>query len=151
MKNQNLFNRKSLKFFRSSLRTKSTSAEAELWNILKSKKLNARKFRRQHSIGNYIVDFYCASEKLIIELDGNRHGEYHKIEKDRKRDQYLEDLGFSILRFENRLIFQEPEFVKNEIRNQAFQLLKTHSWLHSRQLKELNIVKYGESLVQNRM
>ena len=116
MKNQNLFNRKSLKFFRSSLRNRSTSAEAELWNILKSKKLNARKFRRQHSIGNYIVDFFCASEKLVIELDGNPHGEYHKIEKDKKRDQYLEGLGFSILRFENRLVFQEPEFVKNEIR-----------------------------------
>ena len=84
MKNH-LFNRKSLKFFRSSLRNRSTSAEAELWNILKSKKLNARKFRRQHSIGNYIVDFFCASEKLVIELDGNPHGEYHKIEKDKKK------------------------------------------------------------------
>jgi len=116
MKSQNLFSRKSLRFFRSSLRNKSTSAESVLWNILKSKKLNARKFRRQHSIGNYIVDFYCASEKLVIKLDGNPHGEYHKIEKDKKRDQYLEVLGFSILRFENRLVFQEPEFVKNEIR-----------------------------------
>jgi len=75
MKNQNLFNRKSLKFFRSSLRNKSTTAEVELWNILKSKKLNARKFRRQHSIGNYIVDFFCASEKLVIELDGNPHNQ----------------------------------------------------------------------------
>jgi very-short-patch-repair endonuclease len=82
---------------------------------LKSKKLDARKFRREHSIGNYIVDFYCASEKLVIELDGNQHGEYHKIEKDIKRDQYLEGLGLSILRFENRLVFQEPEFVKDEI------------------------------------
>ena len=63
----------------------------------KIKKLNARKFRRQHSIGNYIVDFFCASEKLVIELDGNPHGEYYKIEKDKKRDQYLEGLGFSVL------------------------------------------------------
>ena len=116
MTNKNLFNRKSLKLFRSSLRNNSTSAEAVLWNILKSKNLNGRKFRRQHSIGNYIVDFCCTSEKLVIELDGNPHGEYHKIEEDIKRDQYLEGLGFSILRFENRLIFQEPEFVKNEIR-----------------------------------
>ncbi len=116
MKNKNLFNRKNLKSFRSSLRNKSTSAEAVLWDILKSKNLNGRKFRRQHSIGNYIVDFYCTSEKLIIELDGNQHGENHKIEKDKIRDQYLEVLGFSILRFENRLVFQEPEFVKNEIR-----------------------------------
>jgi len=116
MKNKNLFNRKSLKSFRSSLRNKSTSAESVLWNILKSKNLNGRKFRRQHSIGNYIVDFCCASEKLVIELDGDQHGDYHKIEKDKKRDQYLKDLGFSILRFENRLVFQEPEFVKNEIK-----------------------------------
>jgi len=116
MKNLNIFNRKNLKFYRSELRNKSTSAEAELWNILKSKKLNARKFRRQHSIGNYIVDFYCASEKLVIELDGNSHKEYAKIEKDKKRDQYLEGLGITILRFENRLVFQDPEFVKQEIR-----------------------------------
>jgi very-short-patch-repair endonuclease len=116
MKNKNLFNRKNLKLFRSSLRNKSTSAEAVLWNILKSKNLNGRKFRRQHSISNFIVDFCCPSEKLVIELDGNPHGEYHKIEEDKKRDQYLESLGFSILRFENRLVFQEPEFVKNEIR-----------------------------------
>ena len=59
----------------SSLRNKSTSADAELWNILKSKKLNARKFRRQHSIGKSIVDFFCASEKLIIELDGYPHNQ----------------------------------------------------------------------------
>jgi very-short-patch-repair endonuclease len=64
MKNQNLFNRKSLKFFRSSLRNKSTSAEAVLWNILKSKKLNAKKFRRQHSIGNYIDDFFVLQKNL---------------------------------------------------------------------------------------
>lgn len=116
MINKNLLNRKYLKPFRSSLRNRSTSAEAALWNILKSRNLDGRKFRRQHSIGNYIVDFCCVSEKLVIELDGNLHGEYHKIEKDIKRDQYLEGLGFSILRFENRLVFQEPEFVKNEIR-----------------------------------
>jgi very-short-patch-repair endonuclease len=116
MKNKNLFNRKSLKFFRSSLRNKSTSAEAVLWNILKSKKLDSRKFRRQHSIANYIVDFYCASENLVIELDGNQHGKYDIIEKDKIRDHYLEGLGFTILRFENKLVFQEPEFVKNEIR-----------------------------------
>jgi very-short-patch-repair endonuclease len=75
VKNQYLFNRKSFKFFRSSLRNKSTTAEVELWNILKSKKFNARIFRLQHSIGNYIVDFFCASEKLVIELDGNPHNQ----------------------------------------------------------------------------
>jgi very-short-patch-repair endonuclease len=116
MKNINLFNRKGLKSFRSSLRNRSTSAEAALWNILKSKNLDGRKFRRQYSIDNYIVDFCCPSEKLIIELDGDPHGEYHKIEEDKNRDKYIESLGFTVIRFENRIVFQEPEFLKNEIR-----------------------------------
>ena len=116
MKNKNLFNRKGLKSFRSSLRNRSTSAEAVLWEILKSKQLDGRKFRRQYSIGSYIVDFCCPSEKLIIELDGDPHGEYHKIEEDENRDKYLESLGFNVLRFENRFVFQEPEYLKNEIR-----------------------------------
>ena len=85
MKNKNLFNRKVLRSFRASLRNRSTSAEAALWEMLKSKKLYGRKFRLQYSIGNYIVDFCCPSEKLIIELDGDPHGEYHKIEEDKKK------------------------------------------------------------------
>jgi very-short-patch-repair endonuclease len=116
MNNNNLFNRKELKSFRSSLRNRSTSAEAALWKILKSKNLDGRKFRRQYSIGSYIVDFCCPSEKLIIELDGDPHGEYFKIQIDENRDKYLENLGFTVLRFENRFVFQEPEFIKNEIR-----------------------------------
>ena len=116
MKNNNLFKRKSSKTFRSSLRNRSTSAETALWNILKSRNLDGRKFRRQYSIDNYIVDFCCPSEKLIIELDGDPHGEYHRIQKDENRDKYLESLGFIVLRFENRFVFQDPEYLKNEIR-----------------------------------
>jgi very-short-patch-repair endonuclease len=116
MNYKNLFNRKSLKSYRSSLRNSSTSAESTLWDSLKSKNLDGRKFRRQYSIGSYIVDFCCPSERLIIELDGDPHGEYHKIEQDKNRDKYLESLGFTVLRFENRFVFQEPEYLKNEIR-----------------------------------
>jgi len=94
MKNENLFNRKGLKSFRSSLRKRSTSAEAALWEMLKSKQLDGRKFRRQYSIGSYIVDFCCPSEKLVIELDGDSHGEYHRIQEDEVRDKYIESLGF---------------------------------------------------------
>ena len=83
---------------------------------MKSGNLGGRKFRRQHSIDNYIVDFCCPSEKLIIELDGDPHGDYIRIEKDITRDKYLEELGFTVLRFENRFVFQEPEFVLNEIK-----------------------------------
>jgi very-short-patch-repair endonuclease len=116
MKNINLFNRKGLKSSRSSLRNRSTSAEASLWNILKSRNLDGRKFRRQYSIDNYIVDFCCPSERLIIELDGAPHGEYHRIQKDESRDKYIERLGFTVIRFENRVVFQDPELLKNEIR-----------------------------------
>jgi len=116
LNNKNLLNRKDLKSFRSSLRNRSTSAEAELWDMLKSKKLEGRKFRRQYSIGSYIVDFCCPSEKLIIELDGNPHSEYHRIQKDENRDKYLENLGFTVLRFENKFVFQDPEYLKGEIR-----------------------------------
>jgi very-short-patch-repair endonuclease len=115
MRSHNLLNRKCLKSFRSTLRNRSTSAEAALWNILKSRNLDGKKFRRQYSIDNYIVDFCCPSEKLIIELDGAPHGEYHRIQKDENRDKYIESLGFIVLRFENMVVFQEPEFLKNEI------------------------------------
>jgi len=115
MNNKNLINRKSLKSFRSVLRNTSTSAEVALWVMLKSKKLEGRKFRRQYSIGNYIVDFCCPSEKLIIELDGDPHGEYHRIQKDEIKDKYLVSLGFTVLRFENRFVFQDPEYLKGEI------------------------------------
>jgi very-short-patch-repair endonuclease len=114
--NKHLFNRKSLKPIRSKLRNESTSAEAALWDLLKLKNLEGRKFRRQHSIGKYIVDFYCPSEKLIVELDGNPHGDYIQIEKDIIRDRYLEELGLTVIRFENKSVFQEPEFVLNEIK-----------------------------------
>ena len=114
--NQKVYNKKELKAYRIALRNKSTSAEVTLWNYLKNSQLG-RKFRRQHSIGNYITDFCCPSEKIIIELDGNVHGGYSQIEKDEIRDKYLEDLGLRILRFENRLVFQEPDYVLNEIKN----------------------------------
>jgi very-short-patch-repair endonuclease len=83
--------------------------------MLKSRKLEGRKFRRQYSIGSYIVDFCCPADKLIIELDGDPHGEYHRIQKDEIRDKYLENLGFAVLRFENRFVFQDPEYLKGEI------------------------------------
>ena len=115
MNENHLFNRKNLKSLRACLRNKSASAEAVLWNLLKSRNLKGRKFRRQHSIDKYIVDFYCPSERLIIELDGNPHGDYFKIEKDIIRDKYFEALGLKVLRFENRIVFQDPGYLLNEI------------------------------------
>ncbi len=118
MKNcSKIFNKKELKEFRKDLRNNSTSAEATLWNLLKNKKLEGRKFRRQYSIYNSIVDFCCPSEKIIVELDGDYHGDYVQIEKDSERDKLFERDGFVVLRFENRFVFQDPEYLISEIKN----------------------------------
>ena len=109
-------NKKEFKQFRKTLRNNSTSAEAALWNILKNKQLDDRKFRRQHSLENFIVDFYCSSEKLIVELDGDPHGDYSQIQKDEARDKYFEANGYKVIRFENRFVFQDPELVIETIR-----------------------------------
>lgn len=110
-------NKKSLKLIRRELRQSSTFAESVLWERLRGRKLDGLKFNRQHSIGNYIVDFYCASKKLIIELDGAVHESADQKEKDEFRDEILKDMGFMILRFKNAQIINEFELVKEKILN----------------------------------
>ena len=106
-----------LKTFRTELRSKLTPAEAFLWKQLQNSKLDNRKFRRQHSIGNYIVDFYCASEGLAIELDGEIH--YNEIaqQHDEERDLFLSYFNVKVLRFENKQVFDNLDWVLEEIRS----------------------------------
>jgi len=85
-----------LKKWRKDLRNNMTRAEVILWIQLRNRQLNSRKFRRQHSIENYIVDFYCAEERLVIEVDGGIHNDSNVIEKDIKRDARLKELGFRV-------------------------------------------------------
>ena len=104
MKKQ-IHNRKEMEVYRKNLRNNGTTAEAFLWKYLKGSQLQGRKFRRQHSINRYVVDFYCPSEKLIVELDGQYHFNPQMQEYDRKREKDLEALGFTIIRFENKMVF----------------------------------------------
>ena len=90
-----IHNKKFLETWRRELRKRLTPAEAFLWKSLQNRKFENRKFRRQHSIGNFIVDFYCPEEKLIIELDGAVHQNPTAREKDEKRDKILQELGFT--------------------------------------------------------
>jgi very-short-patch-repair endonuclease len=106
-----------LKDWRKDLRNNMTPAEAALWKLLKGKQMGETKFRRQHSIENYIADFYCAQYKLIIELDGAVHNNAGQADYDTNRDSRLTDLGYTVLRFENRLVFDHPEYVLMEIAN----------------------------------
>jgi len=112
---KNLHNRKYLEERRKKLRKNLTSAEATLWKYLQRKQLKGRKFRRQQSIENYIVDFYCTSENLIVELDGSVHLDFAQQNYDYERTQNLETLGFKIVRFENKLVFENIDEVLEEI------------------------------------
>ncbi|HZG01115.1 MAG TPA: endonuclease domain-containing protein, partial [Chitinophagales bacterium] len=94
-----------LKQQRKALRNEPTPAEYKLWFSLRQQKLDGRSFRRQTSIENYIVDFYCHSEKLVIELDGHGHFELEGQLRDEQRDMRLRELGYTVLRFENKMIF----------------------------------------------
>ena len=105
-------NKKSLLEIRRALRANSTPAEIALWEEIRNGKLNGLKFKRQHSIGNYVVDFYCASKRLIIELDGAVHNTTDQQEKDKLRDINLSEMNFKIMRFTNDEVLFEIEQVK---------------------------------------
>lgn len=114
---KNIHNRKYLEERRKELRKNLTPSEATLWKSLQRKQLYGRKFRRQHSIENFIVDFYCPSEKLIIELDGAYHLNFAQQNYDTERTKRLEALGFKVIRFENKLVFENLPWVLEEISN----------------------------------
>jgi very-short-patch-repair endonuclease len=111
----NLHNKTELKEYRRSLRNNLTPAEAVLWKALKNKQLEGRKFRRQHSIGNYIVDFYCPAEKLAIELDGQDHYIPKGERKDQIKTAYLNRLGINVLHFENKIVWEMPNAILERI------------------------------------
>jgi very-short-patch-repair endonuclease len=115
MQPMRIHNRPEFKYFRKKLRNNSTSAEAVLWIQLKHKQLQGGKFRRQHSIGNFIVDFYWPEEKLVIELDGEDHFWEKGIINDTKKTNYLSNLGIKTIRFENKWIFEDIDHVLTEI------------------------------------
>jgi very-short-patch-repair endonuclease len=81
------------------LRQPQTPAEAKLWNHLRRKQLGDLKFRRQHPIDRFIVDFYCAEHKLVIEVDGDTHA--MQEEYDAARTEWLQDRGYRVIRFTN--------------------------------------------------
>lgn len=82
------------------LRQPQTPAEATLWRHLRNRNLKY-KFRRQHPIDFFIIDFYCAEAKLLIEIDGASHLIKEQMEYDQARTEYLEDLGYKVIRFTN--------------------------------------------------
>lgn len=112
-----LYNLPYLKDTRKYLRDNMTDAEMVLWTVLKNRKLCGCKFRRQYSIGYYIVDFYCPAEKLIIELDGKQHFTTEGIANDHERDKHLAMMDKKVLRFENKDVLNNLTEVLKKIKN----------------------------------
>ncbi|WP_201980783.1 endonuclease domain-containing protein [Hymenobacter rubidus] len=100
---------------RRTLRNTLTPAEATLWKCLKGGQLAGRKFRRQHSVGAYILDFYCPEERIAVELDGAGHFTVAGSLHDAARTDYLNTLGIQVIRFENKLIWSALDDVLQTI------------------------------------
>ena len=111
-----IHNLKYLKNKRKELRNNLTPAEATMWMYLQIQDLMVE-FRRQHSVGNYTLDFYCPSEKLAIEVDGSSHDDYSAEIYDKERTDFLNSKGISVIRFENAEVFESEELVCETIKN----------------------------------
>ncbi len=98
------------------LREEQTKAEAKLWKYLRGRRFENLKFRRQHPIKEYIVDFINIEYQIIIELDGEYHNDILQKEKDALRDLHLKALGYKVLRFENEVVFKNPDLILSSIK-----------------------------------
>ena len=119
MRKNQLHNLPIMKKHRRELKKRPTPTEALLWERLRRKQLDGIKFRRQHSIGYFIVDFYCSKYKLIIEVDGEIHNRPEVIEYDEERTLYLESFGMRVIRFTNKEVMESIDEVLDKIRESA--------------------------------
>lgn len=91
------------------LRRASTDAERALWRLLRSRQLEGHKFRRQHAVGPYIINFYCAEARLAVEVDGSQHYTVDGLADDAVRTTYLRSAGVEVLRVTNRDVLTNPD------------------------------------------
>jgi len=97
------------------LRKNATDSERILWRHLRNRKFAHYKFRRQHPINPYILDFYCPDLKLAIELDGSGHGHRHRETHDKAREEFLDRQGIAVVRFWNHQVREELDSVLQAI------------------------------------
>lgn len=103
------------------LRGGSTDTERILWSHIRAKRLEGLKFRRQHPIGKYIVDFICLERKVVVELDGGQHTEPEKKEYDSERDYWLKQEGYRVLRFWDNEVLLNTKGVLEVIRENCLE------------------------------
>jgi very-short-patch-repair endonuclease/DNA modification methylase len=127
------------------LRKRNTRAEKFIWKYLKETFPDI-KFRRQHTIGNYIVDFYSRELHLVLELDGAHHYTEDGMAYDKIRDSYLESCGVKVLRIENSIALENPDSIGNiiyELKNNIVD--EERQWVRADELKEGDTIFFGES------
>ena len=91
-----------------------------MFNLLKNRQFHNLKFKRQQPIGDYIVDFICKEAKIIIEIDGGQHNEPENIEYDKTRTEYLNTLGYKVIRFWNNEIYENIESVILRLKEEIY-------------------------------
>lgn len=101
--------------FARKLRQEATDPEALIWACLRDRRVNKRKFRRQHPIEPYVLDFYCADLKLAVELDGGQHNSSEGKQRDQTRGTLLRAQGIDILRFTNHDVMRHTDSVMDAI------------------------------------
>lgn len=106
------------------LRKEMPPAEQRLWAHIRRKQLGGFRFRRQHTVGHYIADFACLEAKLIVELDGDQHGRGDGPMRDARRDDFLREQGFEVLRFWNNAVYEEIDSVLESILDAAVNAAK---------------------------
>ena len=106
-----------LRAFARELRQQKTEAEVVMWELLRSRRLAGKKFRRQHLVGCYVLDFYCHEVSLAVELDGGQHNTDPARRHDSRRTKFLESRGIRVLRFWNNEVLEDLEGVVEGIWN----------------------------------
>ena len=147
MKHNMFYGASSLIFQRAvELRNRMTAAEELLWKQIHINEWK-QKFRRQHPIANYVVDFYCHAKKLVIELDGSIH-ELEDVKKyDEYREAHLKELGLTVLRFTNEQVFKQNKLVLETIANALNQL--TNPPIGVRGMEQLFVIKIGGNIIDD--
>ena len=93
-----------------------TEAERIMWSVLRDNRFEGNKFRRQHPMGNYILDFYCHQLKIVIEVDGGYHEEINQKKYDESKDSYLRGFGIEVIRITNDRVLKDLDGVIRELR-----------------------------------
>ena len=104
------------------LRRNETESEEVAWRLLRTLRFNGFKFRRQHAVGRYIVDFCCPQRRLIVELDGSVHAQPSQTKHDASRDAQLKRMGYTAMRLPNGIVMEAPELFVGKVLDVAWSL-----------------------------